>query len=79
MYLYGAQPVGVIRSHWHDQWNGISGSAYELEDFPSPTYIDLSTVTCNYCGNQYPAEAIKSGKVIRCLGCGAGKFHFERR
>ena len=79
MSIYGQPPEGIIvRGHYHDlgDWR-ISGSSYVIDNV-QPTYLDLSTVVCEYCGNHYLAEHIKSMKITRCLGCGAAKFHFER-
>ncbi len=79
MSMYGQPPEGIIvRGHYHD-WTGISGSAFSIDDFPPSTYLDLSTVVCEYCGSRYLAEHIKSMKITHCLGCGSAKFHFERR
>lgn len=80
MSIYEQVPQAIIvRGHYHNPWQGISGSTYQLDGYegiPNPTYLDLSVVVCDYCGNRYFATNFKqSGK---CLGCGAIKFHFER-
>lgn len=85
MSIYGQPPEGlIVRSHYHDfgdwhNWVGSSGTNYVIDNVQSPAYLDLSTVVCDYCGNQYLAELIKSLKITSCLGCGSAKFHFERR
>ncbi len=84
MSMYGQPPEGIIvRGHyhnfgdWHNWVSNGSGSSYVIDNV-QPTYLDLSTVVCEYCGSRYLAEHIKSMKITHCLGCGSAKFHFER-
>ncbi len=73
----------ILRGHYHNfgDWQGISGSVWGLDNshnYPQPTYLDLSTVICDYCGSTYLAELIRSKQIMNCLGCGSARFHFGR-